>query len=259
MSFTLLEDGNIVLINEAHCRKYGNPRGHPNAIFYRLLLVTPDGQTVEKGGPVNQSFEENVLSKTNFGLMKNKKVSYWPLFNDTLFELNGNEPHPSLIVDFGEHALDTEKVTGLSDEEFFLVCKENDYYHIAGQHCQTPEFISLNIDVGGQENGYCCIYNKTSGEFSIFRSMASHSSNPMNLVPQLSVDEFFVTIIPTQHIMDVKNYLAYMKGKIPLKDLKFCPSQELLDRIDENSNPVLGFYTLRPEKINSESVYLAED
>lgn len=116
MSIALTENGNIALINEANCRKYGNPRGHPNAIFSRLLLITPDGKALEKGGPVNQSYEENILSNTNFGLMKNNKVSYGPLFNDTLFELDDNEPHPSLIVDFGGHTLQTQKIAGLSQE-----------------------------------------------------------------------------------------------------------------------------------------------
>lgn len=119
---------------------------------------------------------------------------------------------------------------------------------MAGQHSQTPEFIFLGLYSGEQEKSYSCIYNRVTREYSIFRTMASHPSNPMNLVPQLSVNNYTISIIPAHHIMDVKNYLAYMKEKISKQDLKFTPPRNYLTASTKTAIRFSHFTPFDPKK-----------
>lgn len=257
-SLSTMKNGDIILINEPNCRKYGNPIDHPNDIFSRLFLITTKGIENTFGGPINSIYEENTISHTNFGLMKNNNITYYPLFTDTIYQIKGMKPYPYQIVDFGSHSINKQKVAGLSTDEFFEICAQNNFNYIAGQHAQTTDFISFFIYASAQDKSYYTIFNKINKKYIIFRNSESNPLNPCSILPYSAINESFISLPSIAKLNEIKKNIKHASKNISKKDLQFTPSQELLDRIDENSNPVLAFYTLRPEKINAESVYLTK-
>lgn len=260
-AFCYLEDKSIVLVNEPSNRKYGNPEGHFNQIFTKLVILTTSGEFVYSGGPINTNYEENNLSKMQFGIVDNNEiVSFQPVFSDTIFQMIGYEAVPQVVLTFNEHTIDQGKVAGKTVDEFNRIGKNNDFFRIYGHHCQTDQFLALTVHAMSQELLYQVYYNKYNNEVLICRRMTSNNPlNPANPFPSTSYMEYFVSIVDPVEFMEVDYSLKTFKDQIPKGSLKFSPPQEQLDRIDENSNPILCFFTLRPEKINMESVYLAEE
>src|SRR5690606_10801656 len=257
-SFSLDNEGDIVLINEPFCRNHGNPAGHPNEIYSTLYIMTSQGERIEAGNEINRVYEENAISHSNFGLMKNQNITYHPLFNDTIFELVGSLATPVLTVDFGNHKINEREVNRLSMNYFLKICAKKNYYYINGQHCQTPMFLSFYVYSSKQKKNYYVIYNKESREGMVFYNSRSSIFNPCNFIPITSWQDQFVSVVSVSKLLEMKYGLDKV-SEIPTETLKFSPTHNFLDRIDENSNPVLAFYKLRPEKINMESVFLAEE
>lgn len=253
LSFTTLANGDIVLFNDAYIRNTGNPAGHLNDIFSRLLLVDGDKSYIELGGMVNRTYEVNEISSMNYGIMNNKDISFRPLFNDTIFELVGLEEKPILTINFGAHTINESDVSLLDSYDFLSVSARKDFYYLNGPHFQTPEFISSFIYSPAQRKSYFLLYNKGDQSHLVFHMLKNTPYSVCNLVPVTAYNEYFVSVIQIPQLLELKKNLK-SKRNIPQEHLKFTPPPELLNLIDENSNPVLAFYKLRPDKINLETV-----
>lgn len=253
-SLTVDSDGRIILKNEPQSRKYGNPAGHPNNIHSNLLVLTESGDQIELGGNLNITYEENAISNTNMGLMNNNEITFHPLFNDTIFELSSVFYEPMLVLDMGEHKIIENEVMGLSAYHFRRKCAENDYYYITGQHCITPTVISTFVYSGRQNNNYFVFYNRKTKEGMIFFVSKTSPYNPCNIVPKTAWKDQFVSVVSIPDLLELKEQLT--NGSNPSESqLIFTPTLEILDRVHESSNPILAFYSLRPEKITMKTVY----
>lgn len=257
-SFANIGDGGFVFINEPNYRKYGNPPGRMNKIFSNLYFVLGDGTSFEGGGPIQVAYEENFISNGHFGLMKNGDIIYHPLFCDTIFGIRNMESYPILAVNFLEHSIDITDVAGLNRDKFIEVCIEKDYYYIDGRYNHTDKFITFFIRSVKEDLGYYTIYNRQNGDHMVFLKWQSTLFNPCNLIARAAWRDYFVSVIPALRMLDVKIGLESFDD-IPDEVLTFTPSEEILQDINEFSNPVLAFYKLRPEKIAMESVFLAEE
>src|SRR5690606_38552278 len=114
-----LPDGAIALVNEPGARKYGNRSGHFNDLFSKLFLITPSGEVIQTGGPLNRAYEENIISNINFGIIHNQEmVSFQPCFSDTIYRFEGYRIVPDYILDFKDHRIDDQIVAGKTSEEF---------------------------------------------------------------------------------------------------------------------------------------------
>ena len=260
MRFTALsfiQDTCIALYNEPNNRKYGNPRKVSNQIYSRILVITPSGEYIHTGGSLNSTYEENIESNVEFGIMDNCGiVSFQPKFCDTIFLMKVYDHVPQLVVDFEDHTIDQKMVAAKSIEEFKHICFENDFYYLYGRHNQTEEIISFKIAVLSQNKIYQAYYNKLTNDALIFPELkVDNPFNPGNIFPLTSFRDYFVTVVYPMQIIDVTQSLEIQVDQISEENLRYTPPQEMLDRIDENSNPILCFFKLRPEKINMESVY----
>jgi len=260
-AFCYLEDKSIVFVNEPNNRKYGNPEGHYNQIFTKLVILTASGEFVYAGGPINTKYEENNSSNMQFGIVDNDEiVSFQPVFSDTIFQMIGYEAVPQVVLTFNDHTVDQGKVAGKTNDEFNQIGMKNDFFQIYGRHSQTDQFLALTIHAMSQELLFQVFYNKYNNEALVFRRMMSNNPlNPANPFPTTSYKEYFVSVVEPAKFVDAKYSLQTSKEQIWEGSLRFTPPQEMLDRIDENSNPILCFFKLRPEKINMESVFLAEE
>src|SRR5690606_10906428 len=257
-SFAFIDDGSFVFINEPNCRKYGNPPARINKIFSNLYYISEDGSSFEGGVPIQTAFEENIISNGHFGLMKNHDIIYQPLFNDTIFEIRNSESFPLLVVEFKDLSINIQEVAGLDRDKFLKVCEENGYYYIDGHYNHTREFITFTIRSVMEDAGYITIYNRQNGNHMTFLTWHSTIFNPCNLLARTSWREYFISIITSPDVMTIKHAFEN-HSDIPDNILVFTPPDKLLQDINENSNPILCFYKLRPEKINMESVFLAEE
>ena len=87
-ALTISDDGDIILYIEPNTRKSGNPAGHINAYFSRLLIINPRGDFKYTGGYLDRAFEDNYTSKIHYGIMNNNGlISFQPIFNDTIFQV----------------------------------------------------------------------------------------------------------------------------------------------------------------------------
>lgn len=257
-SFSLLMDGSIVLVNEPGARKYGNPQGHFNEIFSKLVILNPSGNTIYAGGPINRAYEENIISNINFGIIENQGlVSFQPCFSDTIFRVVNYQVNPQFIFDFKEHKVIEKEVAGKTSDEYKEVGRLNDYYRIYGRHSQTDQFLVVTVHAMKQNLLHLVYYNKYNGATMLFHKM--HSLNPLNTaipIPTIAYKDYFVSIIGPIEFIEAREAMGNVKeGEVDADLLRFAPTQHQLEMVDENSNPILCFFKLRPEKINMESVF----
>lgn len=257
-SFSLLMDGSIVLVNEPAARKYGNPQGHFNEIFSKLVILTPSGNAIYAGGPINRAYEENIISNINFGIIENQGiVSFRPCFNDTIFRVVNNQTIPQFVFDFKEHKVIDDEVAGKTADEYTEIGRLKDYYRIYGRHSQTDQFLVVTVHAMKQNLLHLVYYNKYNGTTMLCHQM--NSLNPLNIaipIPTIGYKDYFVSIIEPIEFIEVREALETVKeGEVNVELLRFAPTQHQLEMVDENSNPILCFFKLRPEKINMESVF----
>jgi len=256
-SFSLLPDGAIALVNEPGARKYGNPSGHFNDLFSKLFLITPSGEVIQTGGPLNRAYEENIISNINFGIIHNQEmVSFQPCFSDTIYRFEGYRIVPDYILDFKDHRIDDQIVAGKTSEEFKEIGRLNDYYKIHGRHSQTDQILVVTVHAMKQNLLHLVYYNKANGATLVLHKM--YSSNPLNPaipIPTIAYNDMFVSIIEPQSFIDVRGVMDATGDSIDKKFLKFTPPREQLKEVDDLSNPILCFFKLRPDKLTMESLY----
>jgi len=156
-------------------------------------------------------------------------------------------------MNFGKHRIDPEKARGLNTDEFKALAKDEDYYWTGGRHCQTDQLIYFDIFSMAKNNVYTVFYNKERNEFLVFK--AYQTTNPGNLAcifPMMADHDYFVSVINPMKVMEVRNYLENFPYPLIL-NMKNTPTREQLKYYTENSNPILCFFKLRPEKV--EAVY----
>src|SRR5690606_38216493 len=127
-------------------RKYGNPAGHFNSIFSKLVVLTPSGELIHTGGPLNKAYEENIASNIQFGIIENQGVvSFRPCFSDTIFDISGHTAIPQFVVDFKEHMVVQAEVSGKETDEYKRIGRENNYYRVYGRHTQTDQILVFTV------------------------------------------------------------------------------------------------------------------
>ena len=256
-AFAISNEGNIILYNEPSNRKFGNPPGHFNGYFTRLLVIDPNGDFKYTGGLLDRAFEDNYTSKMHFGIMNNNGlISFHPWHSDTIFQVIENGTVPQYILDFGSRTIDRSKVEGLNVDEYDDVLIRNGYVRGFGRHSQTSQYITFGINDMSQDEFYQVFYNKINKNKLIFNQI--ETVNPLNVAyifPTTAFQDYFISIINPSTIMKVKDVIQNIQERSQIPDLRYTPSIEQLDHYTQNSNPVLCFFKLRPEKVNMKSVY----
>src|SRR5690606_33279366 len=145
-AFANSNGGNIILYIEPNTRKSGNPAGHFNAYFSRLLIIDPTGDFKYTGGNLDRAYEDNYTSKMHYGIMNNNGlISFQPWHSDTIFQVIEDDAVPQYILDFGSRSIDRSKVEGLNVDEYDDVLFRNGYVRGFGRHSQTFQLITFGI------------------------------------------------------------------------------------------------------------------
>ena len=140
-------------------------------------------------------------------------------------------------------------------DEYDDVLFRNGYVRGFGRHSQTFQLITFGIVDIAQDIYYQLYYNKLNGNHLIFRKTTATVLNLIDIFPTMAYNDYFISIINPIEVMEVKQNLQQVQEWPEIPDIPFTPPFEVFENYTENSNPVLCFFKLRPEKVNMKSVY----
>jgi len=237
--FALLKDSTFI----SYCKEGINE--HISSIAKFNLIGSENLQRiVSKSFASSARYIKNKIENSEVLVRTGETVLYSPTFSDTVYEVSSlNQITAKYYLNMGEQNVLRHTTENTSSKEFMGLLNNSKYYHYNGKILETPGFVFLEITNRGKNGVFYSKKDKricAGSKYNITNlPNVRFFTNPI----AVSGSNFISVLNPVEIATSQKLFRSVSSDK---ERNSYNPVfLEMMDKISENDNPVLMFYSLR--------------